>query len=218
MISSWRRKSAWRDMVRWSVCPGPEIPQAACTIRAAAFLGPFPGGFLPFFVLSVLYSWSHVRLRGNSATSCEEIFSKIWNSFTFCFMCFSSPLLFLVLVQQKMEVLEITFVHWFKQSLTSKTRPGEAFSRSLLLLFFCWVFLVLDHSFFCQPLFPPLLKEETQSVLATERNPTVSLQMTSASVIKDFLDVAQFRVCLSFTKLWVPSPAPHQSKGASDCL
>lgn len=137
-----------------------------------------------FFVLSVLYSWSHMRLRGNSATSCEEIFSKIWNSFTFCLMCFSSPLLFLVLVQQKMEVLEITFVHWFKQSLTSKTRPGEAFSRSLLRLVFVLGVSVLDYPFFCQPLSPPLLKQETQSVLATETNPTISLQVTSASVIK----------------------------------
>lgn len=145
-------------MVRWSVCPGPGIPQVVCTIRTPAFLGPFPVGFLLFPPLCTVFLITGMRLRENSAALWEEILSKIWNSFTFCLMCFSSPPLSFVLVQQKMEVLEITFVHWFKQSLTSKTRPGEAFSRSPLLLVFIWVFLVFDYSFFCQPLFPPLLE------------------------------------------------------------
>lgn len=37
-------------------------------------------------------------------------------------MCVSFPLHFFVLVQQKMEFVEITFVHRLKQCLTSITR------------------------------------------------------------------------------------------------
>lgn len=75
-------------------------------------------------------------------------------------MCFPSSLHFFVLVQQKMEFVETTFVHRPKQSLTRITR--QAFSRSplclgfIIYLFFCVMLLMFYHFLFCQPPSPPL--------------------------------------------------------------
>lgn len=114
--------------------------QVQCTIRTPPFLGPLPVGLLnvsyPLYCIpdpdEETEKKSCYFVGGNSKENLKL--------FTLFMMCSFSPLLLFVLVQQKMEFLEITFAHWFKQSLTSKIPPGEAFSRPLLpliFIFFC---------------------------------------------------------------------------------
>lgn len=74
-------------------------------------------------------------------------------------MCFSSSLHFFVLVQQKMEFVETTFVHRSKQSLTRITWRSilqvSAVSGFYLFIFLCVMLLMFYLFLFCQPPSPP---------------------------------------------------------------
>lgn len=155
---------SWQYLVRRENLPGEEdfyllfdCDPTSHMYNQDARLPDRPWDVYIYCTLWTVFLIPRMSLGGNSGVSWEEILSKVWKSFTLVLMCFSFSLHFFVLVQQKMEFIEITFVHQFKQSLTSINRWSILQVSAVSgFYFFCAMLLVFYHFLFCQPPYPPL--------------------------------------------------------------